>query len=362
MHRVPVQVRVDGYRGDPHLSASSYDPDGNFTAVGYQHFLKHLPNVDIVNGQRRTLDQEISNRSDISQAGARQLGDLGYRLRGTVEAGEAGFSNDDGLSFAVWHATETGSTNADLGAVAKETAASGLVLITDHQRSGRGRQRRTWVDRPGSALLSSVYWDVSTTTLPLLPLVVGLAVADAVEEVAVSCGVDDPSGIVSLKWPNDVLVPAFSERKLAGILVEVTPTPATTATGPDTEAGAFGAVIGMGMNLRRSEQMPDEVAQRAVTLDEALAGSTPGSQVSRDEMLSAYLRSLAQRLHQSADREATLHAYRNRCLTLGRQVRFETATGVVSGLAVDVDAHGALVVDDQEGQRHHLHSGDAHHV
>ena len=51
---------------------------------------------------------------------------------------------------------ETGSTNADLLALARDGAADGTVLVADHQTAGRGRADRAWTAPPGSSLLVSV--------------------------------------------------------------------------------------------------------------------------------------------------------------------------------------------------------------
>ncbi len=363
MHRVSIQLRVDGYRRHPHFSAGSDDSYSDFASVGYQHFLEHLPNVDIVNGQRRTLGQEISSDAQLSSTATASLRDLGYdlfKVEGRHSADDSVAVNDAARivsPFTVWHTNVTGSTNVDLGALPMGHATAGLVLITDHQEAGRGRQQRQWIDHPGSALLSSVFWPVSAVELQLLPLAVGLAVADAVDLVAGGAGILEPSGTVSLKWPNDVLVPGLAGRKLAGILVEV-----TQMIG-DAGPGSFGAVIGMGLNVRQSNPMPPAVANRATTLAETVAAHNGDEKAaSRDQMLLAYLQALKPRLATLADREATLGAYRQRCLTLGRQVRFDTAKGAVTGEAVDIDDEGALVIQDGKGKRHHLNSGDAHHL
>jgi BirA family biotin operon repressor/biotin-[acetyl-CoA-carboxylase] ligase len=51
---------------------------------------------------------------------------------------------------------ETGSTNADLAARARQGEVSGAVLITDYQSAGRGRQGRTWTAPPGSGIAMSI--------------------------------------------------------------------------------------------------------------------------------------------------------------------------------------------------------------
>src|SRR3954470_13710961 len=59
-----------------------------------------------------------------------------------------------GTRFAhVQWVAETGSTNADLVALARAGAPEGTVLVADHQTAGRGRADRTWTAPSGSSLL-----------------------------------------------------------------------------------------------------------------------------------------------------------------------------------------------------------------
>src|SRR3954466_542259 len=51
---------------------------------------------------------------------------------------------------------ETGSTNADVLALARAGAPQGYVLVADHQTGGRGRAGRTWVAPRGGGLLLRV--------------------------------------------------------------------------------------------------------------------------------------------------------------------------------------------------------------
>src|SRR5215218_2556748 len=83
---------------------------------------------------------------------------------------------------------ETGSTNADL--LARSAAGediAGAVLIAEHQSAGRVRHGRRWSAPPRSQLALSVGVDVSDVAPDAwgwLPLAAGVAVVDAVAEIA----------------------------------------------------------------------------------------------------------------------------------------------------------------------------------
>jgi len=110
--------------------------------------------------------------------------------------------------------------------IAEKPEGRGLMVLTGHQTQGRGRQgKKSWVDVPGAAFLSTLWLGPQFTVMPPLSLRVGLAVARTIEE-----SLELP---VTLKWPNDIF---FSDRKAGGILIE--------------NLGPAGHLIGLGLNLR----------------------------------------------------------------------------------------------------------------
>ncbi|MFC4784177.1 biotin--[acetyl-CoA-carboxylase] ligase [Nocardioides sp. MAHUQ-72] len=228
------------------------------------------------------------------------------------------------------------STNAVVAARARAGAGEGLVVVAEHQTSGRGRLDRTWETPARAALTFSVLLcpEVEPTEWPWLPLMTGYAVARALREVGVAAEV---------KWPNDVLV---GERKVAGILVERV----ETAAGP-------AAVVGVGINVSTTrEELPIEAAT-SLALE---AGATPD----RTEVLLLVLGALREEYDAwRAGGSATLHAaYLRACATVGREVRVGLpGGGSLTGRATRVDAGGRLVVDGPEGEVA-VGAGDVVHV
>lgn len=233
---------------------------------------------------------------------------------------------------------ETGSTSADLAEAARGGVESGRVLVAEAQTAGRGRLDRTWSAPARSALTFSVL--LRPAGLPAarwgwFPLLAGVAVVDAVSRLG---EVD-----ARLKWPNDVLV---GERKLAGILAE--------------RAGDA-LVLGVGLNvLARADELPVPGATSLAVEDSPL--------VDRGPLLLAVLREIGRRydgfLAAGGDPgdSGLRAAYRERCATLGRQVRAELPGGrEVRGEAVDVDADGRLVVHTAAGDEA-VGAGDVVHL
>lgn len=217
---------------------------------------------------------------------------------------------------------ETGSTNADLLArAAAGEDIDGAVLIAESQTAGRGRHGRVWSTPPGSQVALSAgvgVGDVPSDAWGWLPLLTGVAVVDAVAEVAgVTAG---------LKWPNDVLA---GDGKLAGILAEVA-------------APAPVVVVGLGLNV---SEAPDPVATSLAKL---------GASVDRSELTAAVLRHLAARIdawRAARGADATLAAdYRSRSVTIGKRVRASLpGDSNVEGVAADIDDIGRLRIDADDG-------------
>src|SRR5437867_213523 len=62
----------------------------------------------------------------------------------------------DGLWSDLRVTAETGSTNADVAAAAREGAPEGLVLVAERQTAGRGRQGRVWESPARAGITVSV--------------------------------------------------------------------------------------------------------------------------------------------------------------------------------------------------------------
>lgn len=237
----------------------------------------------------------------------------------------------------------TGSTNTDLIAAGSQRPDLS-VLVAGFQTAGRGRSGREWLAPDGSSLFVSVLLRPETKLHPdaygWLPLMAGLAMARAVASFI-------PADLVSVKWPNDVLV---SEQKISGVLSELLP-------------DLSGVVIGAGLNIRQGRgELPIETATSM-----AIEGATD---LSHDEILAAYLGELRSLYSAfvAAGGDAVksgLHAaVTERCASIGRRVRvIMPAEAELYGKAVAIDATGRIVIEaEPDASRTSVSAGDIIHL
>ena len=222
--------------------------------------------------------------------------------------------------------TSTGSTNADVAALARSGAPEGTVRSTDHQLAGRGRLARSWTSPPGAGIAVSVLvrpGRVPRERWTWLPLLAGVVVARTVAQVGVEA---------TLKWPNDVLV---GELKIAGILVQV-----VGAGAPDA------VVIGVGLNVTNGR---DELPPGGTSL--ALAGvPDPDRTGLLADLLGDLARTYVGWRDAAGDPAGLRTAYLAGCATVGREVNVELPDGRgVRGTAQTVDTDGRLVLATSDG-------------
>jgi len=205
--------------------------------------------------------------------------------------------------------------------VALELAEQGTpdrtVVIAEHQTAGRGRRGARWEDEPGASLLMSMVLrpSLEPARLPTLSYAAAVAVAEALAAVA--------PVVPRLKWPNDVLV---GPRKIAGILLETRlgRVPVTT-------------ILGIGINLGQ-RQFPPSLRDRATSV-----AIETGLAVDREALLTTLLDGFdvwRQRLEAEG-----FDVVRRRWLALSDTIGRAVTVDGASGVALDLDAEGALVLE-----------------
>ena len=110
----------------------------------------------------------------------------------------------------VWLYAEVESTQDVAHEQAARGVPAGALVVADAQRSGRGRQGRSWASLPGQGVWCTIVERPRDgSAFEVLSLRIGMRLAEALEAMA--------DGRVMLKWPNDLMLDG---GKLAGILTE----------------------------------------------------------------------------------------------------------------------------------------------
>jgi BirA family biotin operon repressor/biotin-[acetyl-CoA-carboxylase] ligase len=269
----------------------------------------------------------------------------GYRLRQPIElfdaaALRAALAPEVAARLASLEVfTELGSTNRHL-LVMPPPAGQLRVCLADFQTAGRGRRGRAWLAPLGGGLCLSVSWQFADAPAELsaLTLAVGVVVRRALARVA---GVH-----IALKWPNDLV---WDERKLGGILLEMT---------AEAQGGCH-VVAGIGINVALPAEMLATLSdwpRGAVDLATARGGTPP----SRLALAAALVAELAELFadYAAAGFAAYRSDWRAADFLKGRQVRLDEAGRALTGLAVGIEADGALVIETAPGARRRVVAGD----
>ena len=266
-----------------------------------------------------------------------------------------------------------GSTNDVVRAWLRQGTPEVCLAVADEQTAGRGREGRTWVAPPGTALLQSIGFR-PTYLAPerawRLAATVALAMADAAEEAA---GLPDLS--IRLKWPNDLVVVTAGEDAL--LVGELDPMKAAaTLQGPIAlrklggvlgESEGLGTadprvVVGIGVNADwPARDFPAELATTMTSLHEASGGRPIDLALLHD----GFTGRLEARIEALRAGFFDLATWLARQVTTGHDVALQTERGVEIVRALGLDAAtGALVVADDgaaAGERL-VHAGDIVHL
>lgn len=235
----------------------------------------------------------------------------------------------------LWQIGTVGSTSDWLKEMARAGSTAWTAVRADLQTSGRGRGGHAWVSPPGNLFLSVALPSPADRPITLLPLLVGVAVAEAARAWGVPA---------QLKWPNDIL---SGGRKLGGILVE------SSSDGHGTPT----IVAGVGVNLALDPQALEEPLRSSVTSVRALGMAPP----SPDEAAAAVLARLAVWYHAfAAEGGETLRAaWRGLAVDWwGRAVQAGSGGTAIRGIVRDIDDRGALVLELNGGRRVAVMSGE----
>jgi BirA family biotin operon repressor/biotin-[acetyl-CoA-carboxylase] ligase len=274
--------------------------------------------LDILRSQNEIVSGEaLSAAIGISRVSIwkhiHKLQDLGYQIISTPAGYRLERSPDilfpweyRGDAANILYYPEVTSTMDIARDLARKNCSDLTVVIAGRQANGRGRLNRRWLSDPGGLYFTMVL-------RPQIPVQLSFQV-NFLASLTLARVIREMFQIEAMvKWPNDILV---DERKICGMLSEL-----------EAEAGA-------------------------ISLKKLM-----GREVSKKDLLSRFLDAFSLGM-QNADFEAVISEWKKYTLTLGRQVRIVTRREQSEGLAVDVDEHGALILELADGTEKKIMYGD----
>ena len=212
---------------------------------------------------------------------------------------------------------------------ADEGAPHGTIVLAEEQTAGRGRRGRAFASPPDENLYFTLVLRLPIDVHRRLPLILPLAVTDALAQQGVAA---------SIKWPNDIWA---NTRKLCGMLIDA----------GVANDGCL-ALAGIGINVNGDPTQIPELAGLATS-----ARLAAGHPLSRETLLAEICNRIEAMLAWPAV-ELTA-AYRERSMILGYEVLVEPAGEepyVARALAVDDD--GGLRIRRGDGREESVLAAD----
>jgi len=236
----------------------------------------------------------------------------------------------------IHHFFRAGSTNAIAFELGQAGEPHGTLVMAEEQTAGRGRAGRSWHSEKTNGVYMSLLLrpPISPMHAPLLTLLTGLALRDAVLEEA---------GLApDLRWPNDLLL---AGKKCGGILTEM-------HAEPDR---VHFLVVGIGVNVNHAS-LPADIAGLATSLR-----MVTGRTYSRLQLVVRLLRKLetyynlflAEGPAPIVNRFTEVSSFAR-----GKRVRISTPWESYTGLTEGLEPHGLLRVRRDDGRQDTVISGD----
>lgn len=189
--------------------------------------------------------------------------------------------NLENIDFYLFDTVDSTST------FAKETFLNKdfLVVISEQQTAGRGRQGKQWYSPDSGNIYMSVKF-IDQNPAPL-SLVIGLLISEAMDTVS---GQKINAG---LKWPNDLLI---NNKKICGILIE-----------SQANDGIVEFIVGIGINysLPSKESWWGEIGELADILP-------------REKLINSILHAIVN--YSKNGYENWKEAWENRCMHMGMEL------------------------------------------
>jgi BirA family transcriptional regulator, biotin operon repressor / biotin---[acetyl-CoA-carboxylase] ligase len=152
------------------------------------------------------------------------------------------------------------STQDEARQLLSKSSTPYLAVSAKQQHKGRGTSGRVWKGLTGNVFLTvALPFERVSVSVTLLPLQVGIIIAETLQKVLKDAGNQDYKLI--LKWPNDVLI---NRKKVAGVLIESHIAREQTFL-----------LVGVGINIFEKPEIPSQEGRPAASIQEYCSEQLP---------------------------------------------------------------------------------------
>ncbi|KTD47633.1 biotin--[acetyl-CoA-carboxylase] ligase [Legionella quateirensis] len=231
--------------------------------------------------------------------------------------------------------TSIDSTNRFLKEIPTGTVLD--ICCAEIQTQGRGRFGRAWHSPFGENIYCSSRWNLSCdlSRLSGLSLVTSLAVMNSLKEFI-------STEEIKIKWPNDIL---WGNKKICGILIEII---------AESNGNAL-VIIGIGLNVNTDtlkHPLPDKPWGSLYELSH--------QQFDRNAVIASLLYHLQNNINKflNSDLDSFMDEWNQYDYLVGKHITVTQSLASFSGVACGIDKTGQLILEDDQGNKHLLSSGD----
>ena len=228
------------------------------------------------------------------------------------------------------------STNTEAKKLAVAGASHGTVVLSEEQTEGRGRRGRSFFSPNGNGIYMSLILrpNLNVQDSVLITTAASVAVSRAIKKVT---NLD-----TQIKWVNDLYM---NGKKICGILTEAV---------TDCDTGCIDSIIlGIGINFSlKSNRIPEELKHTIGSLYE-----TKPDHLTRNQLCAEIITQVLDLCQQLSDR-TFLEEYKTKSLVIGQHILILGNTIQESGIAIDINSSGGLIVQMDSGEIRTLNSGE----
>jgi len=295
--------------------------------------------------------EQLSNQLSISRCAIwkhiQELRNLGYLIEAVPHLGYRIIKTPDRLlSYEIkWklpakimgkkiYYFDTAASTMDIAYnLAKENSPEGTVVVAEFQTKARGRFNRPWLCWRYKGIYFSFILrpKIHPNRSAIFSLLTAVALVEAINNVT--------QIYTEVKWPNDIILEG---KKLAGILTELE---------AEMEQTHF-MVIGVGINVNN---LSHQLVEKAISLRQYKKEN-----IDRVELMRQILIKLEEHylLFKQKGADFILYKWRMHSNTLGKMVKIIQNNTTITGIAVDVDNDGNLLLRRETGLIERINAGD----